>query len=176
MNRLKTLRKEYKEKLTQEELAKRIGVTKLTVSNWETGKHAITPEKAKLLANYFGVSVGYLLGFAVDEVSDEELVIHNNIMEMIEKTNFVRFLDYIMMSDFKLTDKQIEALFAQITSISDMNYEYARLEEDEKKYQSLFSLYRYYMPDKDYLRLSREIYQDEVIERQYKLIKKILGD
>lgn len=64
MNRLKELRKE--KKLTQQELADMIGTTKLTVSNWENDKHVIKSDKAKKLADFFGVSVGYLLGYESD--------------------------------------------------------------------------------------------------------------
>lgn len=61
MNRLKELRKE--KGLTQQELADEIGVTKLSVSNWENGRHEIKSDKAKTLADYFNVEVGYLLGY-----------------------------------------------------------------------------------------------------------------
>ena len=61
MNRLKGLRKE--KGLTQKELANKIGITKLTISNWENEKRSIGSKKAKLLADFFGVSVGYLLGY-----------------------------------------------------------------------------------------------------------------
>lgn len=61
MNRLKELRKE--KKLTQQEIADEIGVTKRTYVYWEQGKHQIKSDKAKQLADYFGVSMGYLLGF-----------------------------------------------------------------------------------------------------------------
>ena len=62
MNRLKELRKE--KKLTQEELAGEIGVSKITILRWENGERQIKPDKAKELAKYFNVSVGYLLGYA----------------------------------------------------------------------------------------------------------------
>lgn len=64
MNRLKELRR--KNGLTQQELANEIGVTKLSVSNWENGKHEIKSDKAQALADYFGVSVGYLLGYETE--------------------------------------------------------------------------------------------------------------
>ena len=60
MNRLKKLRQE--KKLTQKDLAEIIGVSKLTISRWENGESNIKPDKAQQLADYFGVSVGYLLG------------------------------------------------------------------------------------------------------------------
>ena len=61
MSRLKELRQE--KKLTQQELAKEIGVSKLTILNWEKGEPQIKSEKAQQLADIFGVSVGYLLGY-----------------------------------------------------------------------------------------------------------------
>lgn len=51
------------EKLTQQELADIAEVSKRTIQNLEDGTSNIKPEKAKKLADYFGVSVGYLLGY-----------------------------------------------------------------------------------------------------------------
>lgn len=79
MSRLKELRQE--KKLTQQELAKEIGVSKLTILNWEKGEHQIKSEKAQQLAEYFGVSVGYLLGHD-EEKTSEQL---NNLIEELEK-------------------------------------------------------------------------------------------
>lgn len=63
MNRLKILRKE--KGLSQQALAKEIGVSYRTLQNWENGVNTIKPDKAQGLADYFGVSVGYLLGYDV---------------------------------------------------------------------------------------------------------------
>ncbi|HEL2684507.1 helix-turn-helix domain-containing protein [Streptococcus suis] len=72
-NRLKALRN--KNGLTQDELVSELNsrlnpdekaISKMTVSNWENNKHAIKPDKAQKLADYFGVSVGYLLGYSDD--------------------------------------------------------------------------------------------------------------
>ena len=61
MNRLKELRQE--KKLSQKQLAENIGVHYRTLQNWENGESQIKPEKAQQLADFFGVSVGYLLGY-----------------------------------------------------------------------------------------------------------------
>lgn len=60
MHRLKELRKD--KKMTQEQLAESIQVTKLTISNWENNKHPIKSDKVTVLADLLGVSVPYLLG------------------------------------------------------------------------------------------------------------------
>lgn len=44
MNRIKELRK--RERLTQQELADKMQTTRVTVSNWETGRHALNANKA----------------------------------------------------------------------------------------------------------------------------------
>ena len=67
MNRLKELRKQ--KGLTQQELADKISVSKITVLRWENEERQIKPEKAQQLADHFGVSVGYLLGY--DDVPKE---------------------------------------------------------------------------------------------------------
>lgn len=61
MNRLKELRQE--KGLTQQELADKIGVTKLTYIYWEKSERQIKPEKAQQLADIFWESVGYTLGY-----------------------------------------------------------------------------------------------------------------
>ena len=71
MNRLKELRKE--KKLSQKEIAKEMSISEKTLSRWENGESQIKPEKAQQLADCFGVSVGYLLGYS-DFRDTQELV------------------------------------------------------------------------------------------------------
>lgn len=73
-NRLKALRTQRE--ITQDELVSELNsklsdgektVSKMTVSNWENNKHAIKPDKAQKLADYFNVPVTYLLGYMSEE-------------------------------------------------------------------------------------------------------------
>lgn len=75
MNRLKSLRKEAKK--TQQEAADIANVTKRTYIYWEQGERQIKPDKAQLLADYFGVEVSYLLGYDTD----------NTFSDLIDKVN-----------------------------------------------------------------------------------------
>ena len=77
MNKLKQLRKQ--KKLTQQEVASVVNVNKMAVSKWERGQNAISIGKAKKLAEYFGVSVGYLLGLDTPG--------NTGIPELIDKVN-----------------------------------------------------------------------------------------
>lgn len=61
MNRLKQLRKE--KGLTQQVLSEAIAAPARTIQRWENGENQIKANRASQLADYFGVSVGYLLGY-----------------------------------------------------------------------------------------------------------------
>lgn len=58
--KLKELRK--KVKITQSELAEFLGITQQAVGKWEAGRSAPDPDTLMRLAEYFNVSVDYLLG------------------------------------------------------------------------------------------------------------------
>ena len=47
---------------TLEDIAKLLGVTSQTVSNWENGKPEPSIDNLKQLSNYFNVSIDYLVG------------------------------------------------------------------------------------------------------------------
>lgn len=61
MNRIKELRK--KKGLTQIQLANIMHVSQGTISAYEAGTVQIDQETLKALADYFGVSIDYLLGY-----------------------------------------------------------------------------------------------------------------
>ena len=88
-NKLKELRlkKEYNGKIgmTQQEVADEIGVTKRTYIYWEKGERQIKPEKAQQLANFFGVSVGHLLGHENEQ----------NILKILQSNEFKKLLNDI---------------------------------------------------------------------------------
>lgn len=61
MNRLKQLRDS--KGMTRVELAEFMNVTKMTILRWEHGTRKIEGSDAKKLADYFNVSISYLLGY-----------------------------------------------------------------------------------------------------------------
>ncbi|WP_277280847.1 helix-turn-helix domain-containing protein, partial [Streptococcus hyointestinalis] len=78
MNNLKALRKEKHE--TQAQIAALMGINVKTVSRWENGEFDIKPAQARMLADYFNVSVGYLLGDTDDRFPyDDEKVIDDYV-------------------------------------------------------------------------------------------------
>ena len=81
MNRLKELRKD--KKISQTTLAKLLNVNEKTISRWENGESNIKPEKAQQLADFFGVSVGYLLGYS------EKVNAKANLLDIIISDGYI---------------------------------------------------------------------------------------
>lgn len=132
MNRLKELRKE--KKLTQQELADTFQVSKRTVQYWENGESQIKPDKAQALADHFGVSVGYLLGYSENpQRYDDEIILTNSRTDRIFTHSYQLESDNIK-SAFKkftidcsllLTDVQIDAfasMIAELHNCADYKY------------------------------------------------------
>ena len=59
--RIRELREE--KKMSQEQLAKSLGFKANTISNWERGTREPDVQTIKKLADIFGVSTDYLLGY-----------------------------------------------------------------------------------------------------------------
>lgn len=87
MSRLQELRKE--KGLSQKALSDIVNVNIRTLQRWENGESNIKPDKAQQLADYFGVSAGYLLGYSDfispnDFLESKEIVHHESIGDIIE--------------------------------------------------------------------------------------------
>ncbi|MCE2244410.1 helix-turn-helix transcriptional regulator [Streptococcus thermophilus] len=105
MNRLKELRQSKKK--TQQEMADIVGVTKRTYIYWEQGERQIKPEKAKVLADYFGVTVGYLLGYddIEDLITETEDILKKGVEEQQKvKQQASSHYDYFLETIFDVLD------------------------------------------------------------------------
>lgn len=130
MNRLKELRKE--KGLTQQQLAEKIGTTKLTISNWENEKHVIKTSTAKELAELFNVNVEYLLGESVyknpieliasikgKDLGDGKTAIsQKDLNQSSLKPNFIKFSQ---VHDLALSNDDIDKVIDLIKLLSDTN-------------------------------------------------------
>lgn len=137
MNRLKELRQE--KKLSQKAIAEMLAVNEKTVSRWENEESQIKPEKAQTLADYFGVSVGYLLGYESnrdlrnnfihgttdlnpDDFSDfirkENDLFFNENLQRLSEENFINFVKYINDCNFYISDKDIILIYNLITTLN----------------------------------------------------------
>ena len=73
-------------KLSQEEFAKKIGVTKSAIGHWELGTREISYTYLEKIANFFNVSISYLLG---ERESKNENEIIEYFLTELEKTEFI---------------------------------------------------------------------------------------
>ena len=86
MNKIKQLRKE--KKLTQEELAEKIGISKRTLANWEDGVSSIKENKLKIMCEIFGVDMPYLLGYNnVKNETDLKVAVLDETLEKLRTIN-----------------------------------------------------------------------------------------
>ena len=120
MSRLKELRIERQK--TQQQLVDELNETfsnnekpfsKMNISNWENGKHNIKPEKAQQLADYFGVSVGYLLGY------DEEQKVYDSRSSPYQqkKLDFLKDIEEVkkIKTDTLIALEFVENIFSQLS-------------------------------------------------------------
>lgn len=119
-NRLRELRQENK--LTQDELALELNknlkkgekrVSKMTISNWENNKHAIKPDKAQKLAEYFGVPVGYLLGY------DTDSGLLDTLSRKISHMSPEEFVEYTKTTNYSTERELFEFLFEKSQGIDE---------------------------------------------------------
>ena len=119
MNRLKELRKNSGK--TQKEVFEETGIPIRSIQNWENGKRQINLESAKQLADYFGVSIGYLLGHAtVCDVMElatramtNQIELEDVYVEFSENINTVSGID---LEDLKAFSRQMyEMVIAEKT-------------------------------------------------------------
>ena len=94
-NRLKELRKE--KGVTQAEVAKIINTNQSQYGKYENGKTNLSLETSKILADYFDVSVPYLLGL------DDNPVLKNPSEDSFVKL-FVKFLKDGSVASKKIDD------------------------------------------------------------------------
>ncbi|MBR1969744.1 MAG: helix-turn-helix transcriptional regulator [Clostridia bacterium] len=69
--------------LSQVELAKKLSVTKQTVSNWENDNIQPSIDMLERLADYFGVSTDYLLGRTEDSIISTQGLTNDEIAHIV---------------------------------------------------------------------------------------------
>lgn len=85
--RLKSLRQE--KQITGEQLGKHLNVTKTAVSYWENGKNFPGEDMLVEIANFFGVSIDYLLGNSDYKFNNHEELLYKfkSILEELDMYN-----------------------------------------------------------------------------------------
>ena len=126
MNRLKELREE--KGLSQKETADAFQVSRRGVQYWESGESQIKPDKAQLLADYFGVSVGYLLGYSDDKRETKSVEkLENVYVEFLKNINTISDID---LEDLKaFSNRLYEMAIAEKTRRYHADISFAKIQE-----------------------------------------------
>ena len=122
MNRLKELRQE--KKLSQKEIAETLGFSLRSFQRMENGESQIKPEKAQKLADYFGVSVGYLLGYN----DNLDMVLKGRGTDMADLPNILVATKIDLLNDKKEIEKLKRETLASIQFIESIVSTLARYE------------------------------------------------
>ena len=125
MNRIRELRKELK--INQTVLSTYLGITQATLSYWERGDYE--PDNASLIriAEYFDVSVDYLLGVSNIKKSPSEESEQSDLDKLLES---LKEEDTLMFNGEILTD---EAAYYFQQAIEAATEHVKRLQEREKE-------------------------------------------
>ena len=121
-NRIRELRKQHK--ITMKQLGEVIGVAESTISQYETGKREPDNETLLRLGEYFGVSVDYLLGAAVQKETPPVLTKKDE-----------RDISLRMFDGEPLDDETKELLAASLRSSMETSKVWAKKKFTPKKYR-----------------------------------------
>ena len=102
--------KEFYEDIIKKELG--LNITLRTYHNWENLNNEIKSKPALLLAEYFGVSIGYLLGHESDDV------LLNTLSKKISSLSPEEFVEYTQTDEYSDEKKLFDHLF---TKLQDFN-------------------------------------------------------
>ena len=155
MNRLKELRQE--KKLSQKEIALELQVPLRTYQRWENGESQIKPDKAQALADHFGVSVGFLLGFGT--IEEELQQSRKETISQWEKES-----NALLSLGFVLSDNDIDVLSHLLHNMSSRNsaHFFTLVEHNDEfiteKLESEFSAF--YEKNPDYVTNTKKKYAD----------------
>ena len=136
--------KKYREslKLSQEELADKIFVTRQTVSNWENDKNYPDIKSISLLCNLFDVSLDQFIEGDIVEmkkiISEKEMCDYNRIsiiftIEML----IVLFSAYPLLKFLKITGVIIWSIMLIITLITSLKIEKIYKKYDVRTYKEI---------------------------------------
>ena len=83
-------------KLSQEQLAEKVNVTRQTISNWELGETSPNPEQLKLLSKALNVSIDELLNNDIKHVLEEKVTNTEKLAGLIIKILKVLVIIFII--------------------------------------------------------------------------------
>ena len=108
-----------------------ISIAKSTISKWENNKADPSMENAKVLCNYFNISLDYLLGLSNYKNKEEELAAYKNKMNEFAKKHNKNFYENKLLNSFnKLNEDGKDEAIKRVDELTELS-KYKK-EEDNK--------------------------------------------
>ncbi|WP_313577494.1 helix-turn-helix domain-containing protein [Lacrimispora sp.] len=137
--RIRTLREERN--LSQEKLAAELGVSRMTVNNYENEKRAPDIDFAGHIANYFGVTVGYLMGATEYRYKQDEIISLKRaeklfrIMEKLPQPEVQEMISSLIETleksvELDMTDEIVHVVNLLCVQVRRLLYSYENLKSD----------------------------------------------
>ena len=119
-----------KYKMTAYKVAKEAGVTQTALSNWKTGKSTPTTKTLQKLADYFGVTIDYLMTGKEEEEKEPQLKPKDkkDIEEILASTEELLKQDGLMFDGDPASTEAVES----ILSAMQIGMEMAKKKNKEK--------------------------------------------
>ncbi len=112
--------------VTVAEVSRSTGISQSTLSNWKKRRNNISAENAKKLADYFGVTVGFLMG----------------VQEDVQSKGYYENAESALLAQQMFEDKKMRTLFHVKKNIDPARF--------KAFYDMLISLYRMENPHDDF--------------------------
>jgi transcriptional regulator with XRE-family HTH domain len=137
--RIRTLREERN--LSQEKLAAELGVSRMTVNNYENEKRAPDIDFAGHIADYFGVTVGYLMGATEYRYKQDEIISLKRaeklfrIMEKLPQPEIQEMISSLIETleksvELDMTDEIVHVVNLLCVQVRRLLYSYENLKGD----------------------------------------------
>lgn len=125
-NLLKQLREEKNLSMDKmiEDLKKlySISIAKSTISKWENNKADPSMENAKILCNYFNISLDYLLGLSKYKNKEEELEAHKSKLIEFAKNHNKNFYENNLLNNFnQLNDEGKKEAIKRVNELTELS-------------------------------------------------------
>ena len=147
------LRKE--KKLSQEQLAEQIGVSRQTISNWELNETSPNPEQLKLLSKTLNISIDKLLNNDYENILEEKLSNTEKLAGIIIKLLKILGILFIILL---IIDIIAFILFASTGKITNEASRVTTIcEIEDKKYEIEFGSDKYFNCDNCSKKIEKDV-------------------
>ena len=147
------LRKE--KKLSQEQLAEQIGVSRQTISNWELNETSPNPDQLKLLSKTLNISIDKLLNNDYENILEEKLSNTEKLAGIIIKLLKILGILFIILLIIDIVAFLLFASTGKITNVESSAITICEIEDE--KYEIEFGTDKYFNCDNCPKKIKNEV-------------------